>query len=84
MKVQTAPPARWLSVKSAAAYCGVSDRTLETWDAKGLIRSSNVVMPGASKGRRLIDRESLDAFIESHIATPPAVLAMNGKKGVTK
>ena len=72
---------RWLGISQAAIYSGVSTRLLENWIRDGLIRSSNVIAPGATRGRRLIDRESLDAFIESGISNGPARLVMNSQKG---
>lgn len=58
---------RWLTLKGAAIYSGLSERTIENYIKADLIISSNVVMPGASRGRRLVERESLDAFIEQFI-----------------
>ncbi len=58
---------RWLTLKGAAMYSGLSERTIENYIKADLVISSNVVMPGASRGRRLVERESLDAFIEQCI-----------------
>ena len=49
----------------------------------GFIRSSNCVAPGSTRGRRLIDRESLDAFIEAGVGKV-SELAMNTQKGGAK
>ena len=72
---------RWLGISQAAIYSGVSTRLLENWIRDGLIRSSNVIAPGATRGRRLIDRESLDSFIESGVSNGPTKLGMNKNKG---
>lgn len=48
---------RWLNVREAALYCGLSETTLKRVIVAGKIRSFMA-------GRRLIDRWSLDAWIE--------------------
>jgi hypothetical protein len=58
---------RWLTLKGAAIYSGLSERTIANYIKADLVVSSNVVMPGNSRGRRLIERTSLDAFIERGI-----------------
>ena len=73
--------ARWLGIKQASIYSGVSARLIDNWIRDGLIRSSNVLAPGATRGRRLIDRESLDSFIESGVSNGPTKLGMNKNKG---
>jgi len=64
-----ASPPRWLTFQAASTYCGLSERTLQNYEARGLIRVSNILQPGATRGRKLICRESLDALIESHVGT---------------
>ena len=85
-KIITQSPAvtpRWLSYPDASRYSGLGTRVLENHVRAGYIRSSNACAPGASRGRRLIDRQSLDEFIEAGVGQPPAQLAMNQKtKGV--
>ncbi|GAA5120423.1 helix-turn-helix domain-containing protein [Luteolibacter yonseiensis] len=66
----------WLTLEGAARYCGLSTRTLESLVKDLHVVSSNVRMPGKSRGRRLLKRASLDAFIESGISGP-AVIPMN-------
>jgi hypothetical protein len=40
-----------------------------------------VVAAGKSRGRRLVDRASLDAFIEQGLTRPPSEIVMNrGRK----
>jgi hypothetical protein len=70
---------RWIGFADGSKYAGVTTRTLELWDKAGHIRVARV-SPFGTKGRRLIDVESLDAFIESWVGTPPAQLAVNAAK----
>lgn len=58
---------RWLTLGNdgtAKAYCGLSDTTIKRAIRDGLIKSHIVNGRGEERGRRLIDRESLDAWIE--------------------
>ena len=71
---------RWFTFQSAAKYVGVSKRTLENWEKAGCFRVSRVIVPGKSKGRALIDRESLDRFIEGYLDSPPQDIAMNANR----
>lgn len=60
------PPA-WLSVPAAAHYSGLSRTVLYRHiDAENLV-TSTVMLPGKRRGRRLIQRESLDRLIEGGI-----------------
>ena len=68
---------RWLSHESASYHAGVSKRLIEVWRDKGFIRSANVTMPGASRGRRVYDRESIDSYIETFIGAPVSKIGMN-------
>lgn len=61
------PAARWFTVSNASQYSGINTRTLQNYIKDELIVSSTVKRPGAARGRRLICRESLDAFIEAGI-----------------
>ncbi|MCH1500370.1 MAG: helix-turn-helix domain-containing protein [Akkermansiaceae bacterium] len=63
MKPNTRP--KWATLKTAADYSGLSERHLYNAIADGLIRSSLVKRPNASRGRRLVDLYSLDAWIET-------------------
>lgn len=71
---------RWLTYEQAAIYSGLGTRVLENHVRAGFIRSSNACAPGASRGRRLIDRLSLDLFIEAGVGKAPAALAMNANR----
>ena len=55
---------RWATLSEAAHYCGLTQRTLYNLIGDGLIRSSLVKRPNASRGRRLVDLRSLDDWIE--------------------
>jgi hypothetical protein len=56
---------RWLKVGAAVRYSGISRAVLYRILAEGKIRSSSLRSRGALRGIRLIDRASLDAYIES-------------------
>ena len=58
---------RWFTLKDASVYSGLNQRTLQNYIAQGLIVSSSVQAPGASRGRRLVSRKSLDQFIEQGV-----------------
>jgi hypothetical protein len=70
---------RWLTLEGAVKYTGLSKRTIENYINDGLVISSNVIRPGATRGRRLVDRPSLDAFIEQFIGMK-CEIAMNRLK----
>lgn len=53
----------------AAYYSGLCEGTLHNYESAGLLRVANIIQPGATRGRKLIDREHLDKFIESYIGT---------------
>lgn len=71
---------RWLTFQKASFYSGLGERVLQNHVKNGFIRASNVCAPGATRGRRLIDRESLDAFIEAGVGKK-SELAMNSNRG---
>ena len=56
---------RWMKVATAVRYSGISRSSLYELLNSGKIRSHRI------GGSRLIDRESLDAFISSQPATLP-------------
>lgn len=57
----------WLTKREAAKFAGVSTRTITNWEARGAFLTANVIMPGATRGRKLIDRASLREFIAGFI-----------------
>lgn len=77
MHIKTnAKTSRWITFQAGSQYVGVSVRTLQNWDKAGLLRTANVT-PLGTRGRRLIDREHLDQFIESFIGAPASKIVMN-------
>ena len=67
-------PPRWLTYQAAPKYCGISTRTLQNYENAGLIVVANVIQPGAKRGRKLIDRESLDRLIMESIGVKTQVV----------
>lgn len=67
---------RWGNYKTASRHSGLSIRLLQDYVKDCLIRSSVVSKPGANRGVRLIDLNSLDALIEAGIGAKTE-LAMN-------
>jgi hypothetical protein len=53
----------WLSWGQAAEYSGLCVQTLRNAEKTGAFETRMVVIEGRSKGRRLINRESLDRWI---------------------
>jgi excisionase family DNA binding protein len=49
----------WLSIPDAAAYLGVSERTIEREIARGQLQSSSLGR------RRLLRRETVDAYLQA-------------------
>jgi hypothetical protein len=75
----TKPPTiapRWLTFQTATPYAGVSEQTLRNWGKAGHIKLHNVT-PMGGRGRVLIDRHELDAFIEGFVGAPPSDIVMN-------
>jgi helix-turn-helix protein len=60
---------RWLRLPQAVAYSGLSRSRLYVLFTEGQIKAACVKEPGAAKGTRLIDRLSLDEFLERHVPT---------------
>jgi hypothetical protein len=54
-------------MEGACRYSGLSDSTIWTYIRERHIVSANVVLPGNRRGRRLVNRQSFDAFIEQYI-----------------
>jgi hypothetical protein len=71
--------ARWLSLKQAAQYSGLTDRTLRNYAQAGLLTLHRIIQPGAGRGAVRIDRLKLDTLIEESIA-PATDLSMNKTK----
>lgn len=58
---------RWASIRDAATYSGLAERTIEVLIRDNLILSACPKRKGASRGRRLIDLRSLNEWIESGV-----------------
>jgi len=58
---------RWLRIPHAVAYSGISRSKLYELFAEGQIRAASVHGKGSRKGIRLIDRVSLDEFLERQL-----------------
>lgn len=73
---------RWLTFQQGAIYSGLSTGTLRNYELAGHIAVANVIQGGSSRGRKLIDRESLDAFIEGSIgkATTAPICGKGGSR----
>jgi excisionase family DNA binding protein len=59
----------WLRVPQAVNLTGISRSKIYELLSSGAIRSASLRNPGQRHATRLIDRESLLAFIESHVET---------------
>lgn len=57
----------WFTVPGASNYSGLSSALIYDLADEGCIVSSTVLRPGRRRGRRLIQRASLDKFIEQGI-----------------
>ena len=79
-KQTSATASRWLTFQAGSKYVGVSVRTLQNWEKSGSFRTANVT-PCGGRGRRLIDRDSLDHFIESFVGAPKSEIVMNANRG---
>ena len=58
---------QWLTIEGVRKYSGLSSNTIYNYLHTGHIVSAMVKLPGNRRGRRLINRASLDAFIERYI-----------------
>lgn len=62
----TTEPVRWLGVAESVRTRGICRSMLYELIRAGDIKSSALRKPGNSRGKRLINAESLDAYIEAH------------------
>jgi hypothetical protein len=66
----TGTPPAWLRIPDAIRYSGLGKSVLYEELTANRIRSASIKRsPGAKRGVRLVERESLDRFIEDHITT---------------
>lgn len=61
--------ARWLRVHVATIYSGLSRARIYGLLADGQIRSASIRAKGRRRGIRVIDRLSIDEFIEKNVTT---------------
>jgi hypothetical protein len=61
----TCAPIKWLKMKDAANYCGLSKSSLYQAMADGRLKSVLVRQTGRIKGIRLISLEALETYIKS-------------------
>ena len=74
---------KWGTYKVATRYSGISTRLLQVHVAEGNIRSALVKKPGSERGVRLIDLDSLDAFIEQGIGAKVDLEMNRNRKGAS-
>ena len=72
---------RWLTFKAGAVYASVSVRTIENWNAAGAIKTTNIIRPGATRGKRLVCRQSLDRMLEQGVGVKTQATVGRGKGG---
>jgi hypothetical protein len=65
---------RWLRIPAAVAYSGFSRAKLFILRSEGQIKSVSVTSAGKSRGVRVVDRLSIDAFLSS-LAKKQAVVS---------
>lgn len=75
------PQPAWFSVSDAVHYSGLSSALLYELIKDEIIVSSTVLRPGRRRGRRLIQRASLDAFIEAGVGKMSADNIRGGDPG---
>lgn len=62
----------WFTVADAAKYSGLSAALIYELIKENCIVSSTVLRPGRRRGRRLVQRASIDAFIEAGVGRSSA------------
>jgi len=75
---------KWATLKDAASYCGLSTRLIQLAYTEGLIESSLVRRDGAGRGRRLINLQSLDQWIEDGIGGKSDLPHLRNSAGKSK
>jgi hypothetical protein len=60
---------RWLRVPAAVSYSGISRAKFYILMSEGQIKSAAICSRGKLRGIRVVDRESIDAFLEGNITT---------------
>ena len=72
---------RWGKKPMAARYSGLSVRLLDDLVSRNIVRSSLVRQPGCERGVRLIDLDSLDAYIEAGVGQKVELEMNQARKG---
>lgn len=72
---------RWLTFKAGAVYASVSVRTIEHWEADGSIKTTNIIRPGSTRGKRLVCRQSIDRLLEQGVGVKTRATVGRGKGG---
>jgi hypothetical protein len=72
---------KWFKIREAARYAGVSERLVELWLSAGSIKTTLVRMPGKRRGVRLVNRESLDSFLEAGVGEVVDLEMNRNRKG---
>lgn len=62
----------WFTISDAARYSGLSTALIYELIKDGSLVSSTVLRPGKRRGRRLINRASIDSFIEAGVGKKSA------------
>jgi len=70
----------WFTVADAAKYSGLSPALIYELIKENCIVSSTVLRPGRRRGRRLVQRASIDAFIEAGVGKSSADNLRSGAK----
>ena len=72
----TEPRRRFMSIREAAAYLGISPNTLYSWNSQG------IYLPVVKFGRRvMVDVNDLDAFVENNKKQPRLNEGHEGHRG---
>lgn len=71
----------WFTIPEASRYSGLSAALLYELIKEDCLVSSTVLRPGRRRGRRLVQRASIDAFIEAGVGRSSAD---NLRGGATK
>ena len=59
--------ARWLRIPAATNYSGFSRARLYVLLAEGQIKSASIRARGKNRGIRVVDKESIDRFLEGQL-----------------
>ena len=77
------PDPEWFTIAGAANYSGLSTALIYELIKEGSIVSSTVLRRNRIRGRRLVERASLDAFIQAGVGLKSADNIRGGSAGET-